>query len=128
MKCFKLLYVYLVECTDGSFYTGVTNNIDRRLNEHNMGLNSGAYTFDKRPVVLKYCQAFTDYNLAIKREKQIKGWSKQKKLALIQENFEQLIILSNEKNMRKGFGKRSQTNKEQNEKPSATHDTGTAIT
>lgn len=88
MKCFKLLYVYLVECSDGSFYTGITNNLERRLIEHNMGLNKGAYTFNKRPVVLKHYQPFTDYNLAIKREKQIKGWSKRKKTALIQENFE----------------------------------------
>ena len=87
-------YVYILECSDKSYYTGVTNNIDRRLGEHNAGEDESSYTFKRRPVVLKYCEQFNDIKQAIELEKQIKGWSRKKKEALMQEKWEELIKLS----------------------------------
>lgn len=82
----KLFYVYIVECCDTSFYIGFTSNLDKRLNEHNSGQHRDAYTYKRRPVVLKWFEQFTDPSQAIKLEKQLKGWSRRKKIALIEEN------------------------------------------
>ncbi|HET9055403.1 MAG TPA: GIY-YIG nuclease family protein, partial [Chitinophagaceae bacterium] len=75
MKLGHNYYVYIVECNDGSYYTGVTNDIERRLWEHNTGYNKDSYTYKRRPVELKYAGHFTDIIQAIAWEKQIKGWS-----------------------------------------------------
>lgn len=93
----KLLFVYILECADGSYYTGITNNLERRLMEHQSGKNPEAYTFSRRPVELKYYAEFTDFYLAIDKEKQIKRWSNAKKKALIEGNFERLVLLSKKK-------------------------------
>jgi putative endonuclease len=61
----KRYYVYILKCSDNSYYTGITNNIDRRLNEHNFGLNKDCYTFNKRPLDLVFWTAFNDVNQAI---------------------------------------------------------------
>ena len=71
-------YVYIIECSDKSYYTGVTNNIEKRLGEHNSGYDVKSYTFIRRPVVLKFSQQFHDINQAIALEKQLKGWSRKK--------------------------------------------------
>ncbi len=99
MSIFKLLYVYILECSDGSFYTGVTYDLNKRMDEHQEGIHSDSYTYSRRPVVLKYWESFQNYNVAILREKQIKGWSRKKKIALIEENQDKLKQLSNEKNI-----------------------------
>jgi len=91
------LYVYIVECSDGSFYAGVTNDVDHRFSEHNEGLSKKAYTYRKRPVKLEYHEVFTDPNYAIAVEKQIKGWSRKKKIALIKGEWEKLPELSRSK-------------------------------
>ena len=90
----KLYYVYIVECKDESYYIGITNNVDRRLYEHNVGINKYCYTFKRRPVQLKWFETFTDPNEAIKIEKQLKGWSRRKKVALINKNWDKLIEYS----------------------------------
>ncbi len=51
-------YVYIVECSDKSYYTGVTNNLDKRLGEHNSGYDVKSYTFTRGPVVLKFSNNF----------------------------------------------------------------------
>ncbi|MGZ5134256.1 MAG: GIY-YIG nuclease family protein [Flavitalea sp.] len=51
-------YVYIVQCRDNSYYTGITNNMERRLWEHETGYNPICYTFNKRPVQLKYRERF----------------------------------------------------------------------
>lgn len=81
-------FVYIVQCSDGSYYTGVTNNVERRLYEHQEGLINGCYTHNKRPVKLMFVQEFSDIAETINREKQIKGWTRRKKEALIAGNFE----------------------------------------
>ncbi|SDL55990.1 putative endonuclease [Salinimicrobium catena] len=75
----KLFYVYIVECSDKSYYTGFTSNLDKRIVEHNVGTHDNAYTLKRRPVILKWTEQFTDLNPAIAVEKQIKGWSHKKK-------------------------------------------------
>ena len=52
-------WVYIVKCKDGKYYTGVTNNLDRRLKEHNEGLNPKCYTYERRPVELMYEEHFS---------------------------------------------------------------------
>jgi putative endonuclease len=91
----KNYYVYILQCSDNSYYTGVTNNLERRIYEHQKGLIEKSYTHDKRPVNLKYYEEYDNVLDAISREKQIKGWSRKKKEALICGDFEKLIKLSN---------------------------------
>ena len=105
----KLYYVYIVECRDKSYYTGITNNLNRRLWEHNAGYDKESYTFLRRPVVLKWYEQFTDPNYAIMVEKQIKGWSRRKKHSLINEDWEDLIKFSRNYSR---FGKPSENSEE----------------
>ena len=90
----KYYYVYILKCSDSSYYTGLTNNIERRFQEHQSGENSTSYTFKKRPVELVFCEEFLDVNQAISFEKQIKGWSRKKKEAIIDGNYGKLKELS----------------------------------
>jgi putative endonuclease len=90
----KNYYVYILKCNDGSYYTGVTNNIEKRLGEHNSNCSVTAYTFKRRPVELVYSQQFNDIKQAIELEKQIKGWTRRKKEALINEDWGKLKFYS----------------------------------
>jgi putative endonuclease len=87
-------FVYILKCKDESYYTGITNDIERRYNEHVNGINPTCYTFRKRPIKLVFCTAFTNPTDAIALEKKIKGWSKAKKEALIAKDWNQLPLLS----------------------------------
>ena len=90
----KIYYVYIIKCSDNSYYVGVTNNLQKRINEHNDGIDSMSYTFSRRPVKLVFNQEFIDVNYAIIFEKKLKGWSRAKKEALINNRFEDLPLLS----------------------------------
>ena len=90
----KLFYVYIVKCRDESYYTGITNNINRRIDEHNEGISSSSYTFKRRPVKLVFFETFNDFRIAEQWEKRIKGWSRKKKEALIGNNWDKLKELS----------------------------------
>jgi putative endonuclease len=83
MKITGHYFTYILLCSDKSYYIGVTNDLDRRVKEHEEGINPGCYTFDKRPIVLVYMEPFHKINEAISREWQLKGWSRKKKEALI---------------------------------------------
>jgi len=87
-------FLYILRCSDGSYYTGMTNNLNRRLYEHNSGLNPKSYTYNKRPIELMYYTTFTNIYDTINREKQIKSWSKAKKEALIDGRIEDLPNLA----------------------------------
>ena len=93
----RRLFVYIVKCKDDSYYTGLTNNVEKRVVEHNSGLDENSYTYSRRSVKLLYSQEFSDMNQAIRFEKQVKSWSKAKKEALIEGDFEKLVKLSNKK-------------------------------
>lgn len=86
----KLFHVYIVKCRDESYYTGITNDINRRIEEHNEGISPDSYTFIRRPVELVFYETFSDFHIAEQWEKKIKGWSRKKKEALIERNWEKL--------------------------------------
>ncbi len=88
------MYVYILKCRDKSYYTGVTNNLERRLAEHQSGEVISCYTFKRRPVKLVFYQKFQTPKEAILFEKQVKGWSRAKKEALIESNWESLHKLA----------------------------------
>ena len=94
---YKVIYLYILKCNDDSFYIGVTNNLDKRVVEHNSGIKTDSYTYDKRPVELVYNTYFTDYNLAFEWETKIKKWSRAKKQALINGDSDLLKLLSKKK-------------------------------
>ena len=96
MKVNHSYFVYMVLCDDGSYYVGVTNDADRRVAEHNAGTDPNAYTFTRRPVRLVYSQQFNDVNDAIRAEKQIKGWSRKKKAALLRGDWNAIVAISRE--------------------------------
>ncbi|MBA7553482.1 hypothetical protein ES705_46074 [subsurface metagenome] len=87
-------YVYILKCTDGSYYTGITNDLERRFSEHSAGINPEFYTYKRRPVELVFYEEFDDPELAIEYEKKIKGWTRKKKEALINEDWDLLKELS----------------------------------
>ncbi|CAM1357839.1 GIY-YIG nuclease family protein [Tenacibaculum xiamenense] len=93
----KKYMVYILECSDSTYYTGITSNLEKRILEHSRGLKIGSYTFTRRPVELVFYCEFTDVNLAIEKEKQIKKWSKAKKRALIDNKIELLPNLAKKK-------------------------------
>ena len=90
----KLSYVYILKCSDGSYYTGVTSNLGQRLFRHNTGYYPDCYTANRRPLELVFYCEFTDITIAIEKEKQIKKWSRAKKEALINGDFEDLVNLA----------------------------------
>jgi len=87
-------YVYILHCRDGSYYTGVTNDDERRLTEHGEGLDPSSYTHNRRPVKLVYLADFQDIHEAISWEKKVKRWSRKKKEALIRKKIESLPKLA----------------------------------
>lgn len=89
----KMYFVYILKCSDGLLYTGVTNNIEKRFEEHEKELNKNCFTFKRRPLELIFYQVFNDIEQAIYFEKKIKKWSAKKKLALANEDFDMLEIL-----------------------------------
>ncbi len=93
----KLSYVYILKCSDETYYTGVTSNLTSRLYEHKSELYPDSYTFKRRPLKLVFYCEFTDINLAIEKEKQIKKWSKVKKEALINGDYDALVNLAKKK-------------------------------
>jgi putative endonuclease len=83
----KDYYVYMLLCADGSFYVGITNDLALRVGQHQFGCDRASYTFSRHPVTVVYAADFHDVNQAIASEKQIKGWSRAKKRALIGGNW-----------------------------------------
>ena len=75
-------YVYILYCSDGSYYTGSTINLTRRIQEHENGIGAN-FTRKKLPIELVYCEQYPQISEAFYREKQIQGWSRAKKEALI---------------------------------------------
>ena len=93
----KVSYVYILKCSDESYYTGVTSNLTKRLFEHKSGKNSESYTYKRRPLELVYYAEFTDIRMAIEYEKKLKKWSRAKKEALINEEYDALPNLAKKK-------------------------------
>jgi putative endonuclease len=86
-------YLYVLRCSDGSFYTGSTNNLDARMAQHGAG-EASAYTAKRLPVELIYTCEFDSLREAFYAERQLKGWSRGKKEALIRADYDALVELS----------------------------------
>ncbi|WP_461485641.1 GIY-YIG nuclease family protein [Pedobacter sp.] len=85
----------MAECSDGSYDVGVTNDLEIRIEQHNIGYDRKANTFTRCPVVLRSYQRFNLIEQAIEFEKQLKGWSRKKKEALFNEDWDEVKRLSN---------------------------------
>ncbi len=86
-------HVYILKCSDRSYYTGHTDRLEARVFAHNQGDLQG-YTQKRRPVALVFAEEMPTRQDAIARERQIKGWSRAKKEALISSDWKRLITLS----------------------------------
>ncbi len=87
-------YLYILRCADGSYYVGSTRvSLEERIGQHNAGAFDG-YTARRRPVTLVFEQYFDRITDAIAAERQVKGWSRAKKEALIRGDYEALRVLS----------------------------------
>jgi putative endonuclease len=85
--------MYILECSDGSYYTGSTKDLERRLWEHQNGLGAN-HTAKRLPVKLVYCEECDRINDAFYREKQVQGWSRKKKEALMASDYNQIHLLA----------------------------------
>jgi len=81
-----MYYVYILECSDRSLYIGCTNDLEKRIKQHNQSKWGAHYTKIRRPILLKYRKEFNTLIKARQRESEIKGWRREKKLNLIQKN------------------------------------------
>ena len=86
-------YVYILECSDGTYYTGSTKDLESRIQQHQAG-EGARYTKRRLPVKLIYSEEFDRIDAAFYREKQIQSWSRRKKQALIEGRLEDLPELS----------------------------------
>ncbi|GLV25360.1 GIY-YIG nuclease family protein [Sphingobium sp. Cam5-1] len=86
-------YTYMLHCADRSFYVGHTDDLQTRVAQHEAG-GIASYTQIRRPVKLVWSQEFSTRIEAIEAERQIKGWSRAKKLALIREDWDLISILA----------------------------------
>ena len=102
-----MAYVYILECSDGSYYVGSTTNLEIRLAQHNTGFFSG-YTSKRLPVKLVWSVEIPTEHEAFLRERQIKGWSRAKKEALIRGDWNGLH----------GIVKQERRKREENQKSS----------
>jgi predicted GIY-YIG superfamily endonuclease len=89
-------HVYILRCSDGSYYTGHTDNLERRLAEHDSAEFAG-YTATRLPIELLFSQEFTTREEALSAERQIKGWSRRKKEAMMNNDWEEVSRLAKSK-------------------------------
>ncbi|MFA6282645.1 MAG: GIY-YIG nuclease family protein [Desulfurivibrionaceae bacterium] len=97
----EMFWVYILRCADGSYYTGHTDNLGKRLGQHQAGECEG-YTATRLPVELAWSQGFVTREEALSAERQIKGWSRQKKEAMMRGDWRGVARLARKKN-RKSF-------------------------
>ena len=87
-------YLYILRCSDGSYYVGTTRAaLEQRISQHNAGTFDG-YTARRRPVILVFEEHFANITDAIAAERQVKGWRRDKKEALIRRDYDALRELS----------------------------------
>lgn len=89
----RMPHVYILRCADGSTYVGSTRNLERRVQQHATG-HGAEYTRRRLPVELVFAQEYERVDEAFAREKQIQGWSRRKREALIRGDFDALPGLS----------------------------------
>lgn len=89
-------YVYIVECSDGSLYTGYTTDVGRRVAEHNAGTGA-SYTAGRRPVELRYVEYYSSRGEAQSREYEIKSLSRERKLDLVPDGTDRVAVVFRER-------------------------------
>jgi putative endonuclease len=90
----EMPFVYMLHCSDGSYYVGSTRSLELRMSQHNSDQDGCAYTRARRPVTLVWQAEVEHVGEAFTLEKQIQGWSRRKREALIRGDFELLPALS----------------------------------
>ena len=101
-------WAYMLRCSDGSYYVGHTDDLTARIGAHQSGLIEG-YTRKRRPVTLVWSQDFPDRDEAFRAERQLKGWSRAKKEALIRGDWDAVQVLSRKLFLRSSFDTPSST-------------------
>ncbi len=90
----KRFYVYMLRCSDDSFYVGITSNIEQRLAQHESGWDERCYTFKRRPLRCVHVSEFRTFNEAVFVEKRLKGWSRAKKIALANDDWSEVQLMA----------------------------------
>jgi predicted GIY-YIG superfamily endonuclease len=90
-------WVYILRCADNSYYTGHTDNLEKRIGEHETGAVQSCYTFKRRPLQLVFSQDCTTREEALAAEQQIKGWSRKKKEAMMRGDWAEVSRLAKSK-------------------------------
>jgi predicted GIY-YIG superfamily endonuclease len=97
-------WVYILRCSDGSYYTGHTDNLKKRIGEHKAGAILSCYTFKRRPIEAVFSQEFSTREQALSSEQQIKGWSRKKKEAMMRGDWAEVSRLAHSaKSIRPGL-------------------------
>ena len=91
-----MAYMYILKCSDDSYYVGSTIDLQKRIAEHNMGVGA-KYTKRRLPVRLVYCEEYENVKDAFLREKQVQGWSRKKREALINNDLASLPVFAKSK-------------------------------
>ena len=87
-------WLYILKCVDQSYYTGHTDSLEARLAQHESGAISNCYTATRRPVELVYAVAFVSREEALTAERQVKGWSRRKKEAMMRDDWQMVSRLA----------------------------------
>ena len=103
----KSYFVYMLRCSDDSYYIGLTSDLSKRISEHESGVLSSAYTYSRRPVQLVWAGEFPTHEEAFAFERQIKGWSRAKKIALIDWDWDKIHQIVKDERKRRESKKRN---------------------
>ncbi|MGB8339140.1 MAG: GIY-YIG nuclease family protein [Burkholderiales bacterium] len=87
-------WVYILQCADGSYYAGHTDNLKKRFHQHHDGAIVSCYTFKRRPLQLVFSQDFPTREDALASEQQIKGWSRKKKEAMMRGDWAEVSLMA----------------------------------
>ena len=87
-----IFYVYILKCNDGSYYTGHTDNLEKRIAEHNAGSIDG-YTASRLPITVIFVEQFASRSEALEAERKIKTWNRKKKEALAYKGWNGIIAM-----------------------------------
>jgi predicted GIY-YIG superfamily endonuclease len=87
-------WTYILRCADSSYYTGHTDNLEKRIAEHHSGAITSCYTYTRRPLELVFTQDFKTREEALASEQQIKGWSRKKKEAMMRGDWAEVSCLA----------------------------------
>jgi putative endonuclease len=98
-----MFWVYILRCADASYYVGHTDHLERRLQQHQDG-SCGCYVADRRPFEVLWTQSFITRDEALAAERQIKGWSRKKKEAMIRGDWAEVSRLARNKSSQSGGG------------------------